>query len=111
MAQVLHRHDFQDAGSRTAEFEGAAFGARVSFFLVDNDPGQGPDLHQHDYPETWIVRQGDAFFTVGDERLSARSGDIIVVKPRTPHKFVNSGTGRLEMVCIHASDRIVNLPA
>jgi hypothetical protein len=33
--------------SRTRRFEGEQFGADVSFFLVDNDPGEGPDLHRH----------------------------------------------------------------
>jgi mannose-6-phosphate isomerase-like protein (cupin superfamily) len=27
----------------------------------------------------------------------------VVVGPDTPHKFENSGTGRLEVACIHAS--------
>jgi mannose-6-phosphate isomerase-like protein (cupin superfamily) len=111
MFHKLRRSDFQDATSRTAEFEGAAFGAGVSFFLVDNDPGEGPSLHQHTYPETWIVHSGEARFTVGTETLVAKSGDIVVVRPETPHMFVNVGSCRLEMVCIHANDRIVNMPA
>jgi mannose-6-phosphate isomerase-like protein (cupin superfamily) len=101
----------QDAVSRTTEFEGAAYGAGVSFFLVDNDPGQGPSLHMHDYPETWIVQEGHARFTIGSEQAEFSSGDILVVQPRTPHKFVNAGSGALKMVCIHAFERIVNLPA
>lgn len=28
--------------SRTLRFEGEGYGATVSFFLVTNDPGQGP---------------------------------------------------------------------
>jgi len=110
MVQLLNRREFQDASSRTAEFEGKGFGANVSFFLVDNDRGQGPNLHQHDYPETWIVQRGNAQFTVSSDVIDAAGGDIIVVPPRTPHKFINNGAGRLEMVCIHASDHIVNLP-
>jgi mannose-6-phosphate isomerase-like protein (cupin superfamily) len=100
----------QDAINRTTEFEGVAYGAGVSFFLVDNDPGQGPSLHMHDYPETWIVQSGHARFTLGDAEADFGSGDIVVVSPRTPHRFVNTGPGALKMICIHASERIVNLP-
>jgi quercetin dioxygenase-like cupin family protein len=39
-----------------ATFEGESHGSGVSFFLVNNEPGQGPDLHRHPYSETWIVR-------------------------------------------------------
>lgn len=110
MHHFVRRAELQDSSSRTMEFEGAPFGAGVSFFLVDNDPGQGPSLHQYGYPETWIVQSGRARFTIGDEFLEVVSGDIVVVPPFTPHKFVNSGPASLAMVCIHAADRIVNLP-
>lgn len=36
-----------------------------------------------------------------------RPGDIVVVGPETPHKFKNTGSGRLDLVCIHASPRII----
>lgn len=93
--------------SRTVRFEGHAHGSGVSFFLVDNDPGQGPGLHVHPYTETWIVRAGEAEFTVGRERTRARPGDIVVGAAGIPHKFINIGSARLEMVCIHASDQII----
>lgn len=93
--------------SRTVRFEGYEHGSGVSFFLVDNDPGQGPGLHVHPYAETWIIRAGEAEFTLGRERTRARPGDIVVGAAGIPHKFRNVGSGRLEMVCIHASDRII----
>jgi mannose-6-phosphate isomerase-like protein (cupin superfamily) len=31
------------------------------------------------------------------------------VGAETPHKFKNNGTGRLEVVCIHASPRIIQM--
>lgn len=110
MYHFVRRADLQESSSRTAEFQGAPYGAGVSFFLVDNDPGQGPSLHQHAYPETWIVQMGQARFTVGDDSIEVVSGDIVVVPPHTPHKFINLGPDNLAMVCIHAAERIENLP-
>lgn len=93
--------------NRTVLFEGKSYGAPISLFLIDNEPGEGPGLHVHPYAETWIVRSGLAEFTVGKETLEANPGDIIVVEAETPHRFRNIGTGRLELTCIHASDHII----
>lgn len=107
MVTIVKSADLVVGTGRTGRFEGAAHGAGVSFFLVDNDPGQGPVLHRHPYSETWLVRSGSARITVDSETLDAVAGDILTVPPDTPHKFVNSGNGRLQMVCIHASARMI----
>ncbi|RYE35231.1 MAG: cupin domain-containing protein [Hyphomicrobiales bacterium] len=93
--------------SRTAKFEGGDHGSQVSFFLVDNEPGQGPDLHVHPYSETWVIRSGEAEFTVGQDKLRAGAGAILVGPAGIPHKFVNIGRERLELICIHANSTIV----
>ena len=87
----------------TISFEGETYGSGVSFFLVNNEPGTGPDLHKHPYSETWIVRGGSARITADDENIEVGPGDIIVVGAETPHKFKNIGTGRLDIICIHDS--------
>jgi mannose-6-phosphate isomerase-like protein (cupin superfamily) len=107
MYKMLHTDDLKTAPSRTARFEGEAYGSGVSFFLVNNDPGQGPVLHRHPYSETWVVLCGEALFTADEMRVDARKGDVLVVGAGTPHKFCNTGTGRLELMCIHASPRII----
>jgi mannose-6-phosphate isomerase-like protein (cupin superfamily) len=89
---------------RTLKFEGRPYGAGISYFFVDNDPGQGPDLHRHPYPETWVVLEGEARITVGGEQLIASVGDTATVGAGVWHGFKNSGTGRLRIMCIHASD-------
>ncbi len=104
----IQRHREPKPGqSRTVRFEGHVLGGGVSLLLVDNEPGQGPGLHVHPYSETWTVRTGEAEFTVGDETARAYPGDIVVIPADTPHRFENVGSGRLEIVCIHASDRII----
>ena len=104
----LIRADEQQRSPRgTVTFEGEPHGSDVSMFLVNNEPGEGPDLHRHPYSETWIVRSGRARFTADGEDLEAGPGDILVVGPNTPHKFVNLGPGRLDLVCVHDSPRII----
>jgi mannose-6-phosphate isomerase-like protein (cupin superfamily) len=91
------------------KFEGVSHESEISFFLVNNDPGAGPGPHKHPYSETWIVRAGKARFTAGDEEIEAGPGDILVVGANTPHKFRNVGSGKLEVTCIHAAPRMVQV--
>jgi mannose-6-phosphate isomerase-like protein (cupin superfamily) len=67
----------------------------------------GPELHKHPYSETWIVRDGKARFTADGLDIEAGPGDIVIVGAETPHKFKNIGAERLEIICIHASPRMI----
>jgi mannose-6-phosphate isomerase-like protein (cupin superfamily) len=107
MYQVIRAGEQQRSPGGTVTFEGEPHGSGVSFFLVNNEPGEGPDLHKHPYSETWIVRSGKARITADDKEIEAGPGDIAVVGPETPHKFKNMGPDRLEIICIHASPLIV----
>lgn len=107
MATVVSADTIRIPGSRTLRFEGSAHGSGVSFFLVTNEPGQGPGLHRHPYTETWSVLEGEATITVGGESVVARAGDTAVVQPGVWHGFTNTGAGTLRMVCIHASDTMI----
>jgi quercetin dioxygenase-like cupin family protein len=94
-------------GSERARlFEGKDHAAQVSFFLSRHAPGEGPGLHRHPYEETFILLGGTATFTVGDETIEADPGHVLIVPPNTPHKFVNSGDGRLQQVSIHSAPEI-----
>lgn len=109
MVEVIWAADRAPSASRTIRFEGAAYGAGVSFFAVDNEPGQGPGLHTHPYPETWIVKSGRARLVAGTETLEVGPNDIAVVPAHMPHKFTNIGPGRLVIICIHASETMVQM--
>ena len=109
MHRVLGAGEQQRSPGGTLTFEGEPYGSGVSFFLVNNQPGEGPDLHKHPYPETWIVRSGQARFTADGEDVEVGPGDIAVVTAETPHKFKNIGSDRLDIVCIHASPRIIQV--
>jgi mannose-6-phosphate isomerase-like protein (cupin superfamily) len=91
----------------TVKFEGGDYGFGSSFFHVKVEPGQGASLHVHPYPETWIVIRGRVRFTVGGEPIEPGEGNMVVAGKEIPHKFVNIGSGPLEMVCLHPSERII----
>ncbi|UJP10235.1 cupin domain-containing protein [Microbacterium sp. KUDC0406] len=88
-------------------FEGSEHGAGVSYFYIDNQPGQGASLHWHPYPETWVVLEGDVTFVVGDELILATAGDTVTGPAYVPHKFTNTGTGTMRLIGIHASAVII----
>jgi quercetin dioxygenase-like cupin family protein len=90
------------------EFQGYQYeNTKVSFIIVEAQPGQGPKLHSHPYEEIFIVQAGQATFTVGGDTIEARAGQIVIAPAEVPHKFVNSGTGILRQVDIHASPRFI----
>jgi len=91
----------------TLRFEGVEHGAAVSYFLVDKAPGGGSRLHWHPYPETWIVLDGEVTFDVGDRRFTAATGDTVTGPAYVPHRFTNTGEGRLRLLGIHASAVII----
>jgi len=109
MYRVIRSGELQPTPGGTLRFEGESYGSGVSFFLVNNQPGKGPDLHTHPYSETWIVRSGKARITADGQDMEVSPGDIIVVTAETPHKSKNIGTDRLDIICIHASPRMIQV--
>jgi mannose-6-phosphate isomerase-like protein (cupin superfamily) len=90
------------------EFQGYPYGGtNISLILVDMPPGKGPLLHSHPYEEIFIVQEGRVTFTVDSTTLEARAGQIVIVPPGVPHKFVNSGQANLRQIDIHASSRFI----
>jgi mannose-6-phosphate isomerase-like protein (cupin superfamily) len=107
MHKVIRSGELQPSPGGTVTFQGEPYGSGVSFFLVNNEPGAGPDLHRHPYPETWIVRSGTARFTAGDDEIEVGAGDIAVVSSEIPHRFKNIGSERLDIICIHPSPQMI----
>jgi mannose-6-phosphate isomerase-like protein (cupin superfamily) len=105
--RVVKKDELQNSGS-ASEFEGYLYeDINVSFILVDMQPGEGVRLHKHPYQEIFIIQEGVATYTVGTATLEARAGQIIIAPADTPHKFVNSGEGKLRQVDIHLSKRFI----
>ena len=54
-----------------------------------------------------MVQEGNATFTAGDETIEVEGGQVVVVPAGVPHKFVNTGAGRLRQIDVHTSERFV----
>ncbi|WMT91462.1 cupin domain-containing protein [Pelagibacterium sp. H642] len=104
---MLRAADRPKDAPKTIKFEGAPYGAAISFFAVVSDPGKRVGLHVHPYTETWIVQEGTVRFFAGKDLVEARPGDIMIVEPETPHGFENIGGDVLKMMCVHDSERII----
>lgn len=103
MSYVINRSDLPHSET-SHKFEGAGYGeAGVSFFLTDAPPGTGPKLHTHPYAEVFVIQEGEVNFTVGEETITATSGQILVVPAGIPHRFVNFSSGRARHLDIHAN--------
>lgn len=104
--KVIDKASWADAtagsGNWRGEFEGGAYGAGICVIFVRTETiGDGPRLHKHPYPETFLVRNGNVRFTVGAETIDATAGQIVVCPAHVPHKFENLGPGLLEQIDIH----------
>jgi mannose-6-phosphate isomerase-like protein (cupin superfamily) len=93
---------------RSFRFEGYQHGGvDASFFIIHYlQPGTGPGLHSHPYPEIFITLEGEALMTYGDEQRMVSAGDIVIVSANTPHKFISQGDVPLKQVDIHVTDKM-----
>lgn len=77
------------------ELEGYLHGtgpATITFF--DDLPGSGPSLHRHPYAEMFIVQEGVATFTVGDETSKVTGGQIAIAPANVPTGSSTPATAR-----------------
>lgn len=94
-----------DAGQ---EVEGALSGGEVSVIVIDTSTGGvGPALHQHPYPETFVLVTGTVRFWVGDQDVVATGPSVQVAPAFTPHRFETLDRGPVRMVDVHASPRFI----
>ncbi|MEM7506910.1 MAG: cupin domain-containing protein [Pseudomonadota bacterium] len=105
----LKRDDWAQAEDAwRGRVEGADLDTQITVFFFSSDEiGAGPVLHKHPYDEMFIVRAGRARFTVGDRKIDAEAGDILMAPAEMAHKFESLGPGRLETTDLHLSPRFV----
>jgi mannose-6-phosphate isomerase-like protein (cupin superfamily) len=102
---VLRRADWaRDERLWKGRFEGKDIGTQATvLFYATEETGKGPVWHVHPYDEIFIIRAGRALFTIGDEKVEAQAGDILLGPANIPHKYHNLGPGLLESTDIHLS--------
>ena len=95
-------------GASAHEFVGVDHGGVPACVIVfDGGPGAGPDLHRHPYVELFVVLEGEATFTLGDEQRVVRGGSMVWAPAGVPHAFKNTGAGRLRQIDVHLSASFV----
>src|SRR5256885_16853242 len=58
-------------------FQGGAYGGvPISFFWMQLAPGEGPRLHVYPYEEIFVIQEGHATFTLGENTLLFRDGSF-----------------------------------
>jgi mannose-6-phosphate isomerase-like protein (cupin superfamily) len=88
------------------EIVGADHGdVAFSVILVHSQPGVGPKVHRHPYPEMFIVHAGEATFRIGDESVVIGEGHVVVSPAGEAHGFTNTGRGELRLTAIHGAGR------
>jgi len=102
---ILKRADWASHDQlRKGNIEGKDFGTDVTIlFYATEEVGVGPRWHVHPYDEIFIMTKGRALFTVGDEKIEAQEGDVLLGPANVPHKYHNLGPGVLESTDIHLS--------
>lgn len=104
---ILRRTDWAtDESLWRGRFEGKEIGTGVTvLFYATDETGTGPTWHVHPYDEVFIIRTGRALFTIGDDKIEAEAGDILLGPANIPHKYHNLGPGMLESTDIHLSEQ------
>ncbi|MEQ6248081.1 cupin domain-containing protein [Sulfitobacter sp. HNIBRBA3233] len=104
-AEVIRAADGAHRGAPWAgSVSGAALNTDSVILFVDIDEiGAGPDWHVHPYDEVFILTEGRARFTVGDESFDVEQGDVVMGPAAVPHKYKNLGPGKLRSIDIHLS--------
>jgi len=82
-------------------FHGKDHGVGASLFFIHMEPGRGPSLHRHAYPEVFFVHDGEVTFRVDGAEHVIRGGQTVVVPAGAVHGFENTGSGTLEMTSVH----------
>jgi len=89
-----------------ALFEGAD-AIPVSIFVTVYERGQGPQQHQHPYPEVFVVQTGTARFTVAGEDHVVEAGHIVIVPEGAAHGFRSERDDTLRVVSVHPSPTVL----
>ena len=107
MAHVVQRGEWASHPELpVGQWQGGEAGISL-IFHTSNGPGHGPNLHTHPYAETFIIQEGRALFTIGEEQIEATAGQIVVAPANTPHGYKGTGPGVFRTINVHASGTFI----
>ena len=91
-------------GVQTRMVVSAANGAtQLCVFEQWEASGRGAPTHSHTVEEVLTVCEGEAEMWLGEERMTMRAGQSLIVPAGRLHGFRNAGTGTLHVHAILAS--------
>ena len=70
----------------------------LSVWLSSHAPGEDVPLHTHEVEEVLTFLSGEGVVTIGDETLPIHGDMSVIVPPRTPHGYRNTGDTPLRIV-------------
>ena len=72
---------------------------------IEVKPGEILSLQSHDYrAEHWIITEGEAEVTLGDDVLVRRANETVFIPVGTRHRITNSGTSRMRFIEVQTGD-------
>ena len=71
----------------------AVHGERLTFAVVEIEPGAELPEHRHDNEQLGMVIEGSVIFRVGDERRTIGAGGIWRIPSDTPHTVTAGNAG------------------
>ena len=98
-------------GVETRMLVSAETGAReLCIFEQWVAPGTGAPTHSHPVEEVLTVREGEADMWIGEAHVTVSAGQSLLIPPRLPHGFRNSGSTTLHIHAVLASPVFEALP-
>lgn len=69
----------------------------LSVAIVEH--GEEIKVHSHGFEEAYFVTEGNALIRIGSEEFNVRAWDAVYVPVNTDHWTLNTGKGRLVLIC------------
>lgn len=102
IVKISHKDWLSGQDPWRGHLSGERLGSDVTLvFYATDEIGKGPVWHVHPYDEIFIIKKGRALYTIGDQKIEANEGDVLMGPRDIPHKFHNIGPGRLETMDVH----------
>src|SRR3954466_8736135 len=67
----------------------------------------GPPRHRHPWHESFYVLSGELKFTVGDDQIFARAGDLVHAPGGVPHTYTNAGSATATALALFSPGRFL----
>lgn len=76
-------------------------------YVVIYPNGSVPE-HAHETVETYTILQGEGAMTIGDERQSVKTGDMVYIDRMLKHSLTNTGEQDMHMMFVYAPNAVAD---